>query len=85
LSFGEKEAKAKNYWLEKLAMMQASAFAAPTVFAADVTKKLFGLACKNVKIVYNGLDLNAFKNDAPLIFEKGLILYVGTIIRKKEC
>lgn len=75
--------KKKNYWFEKLAMMQASAFVAPTVFAADVTKQLFGLARKNVKVVYNGLDLNAFKNDAPLLFEKGLILYVGTIIRKK--
>lgn len=75
--------KQKNYWFEKLAMMQASAFVAPTVFAADVTKQLFGLARKNVKVVYNGLDLNAFKNDAPLLFEKGLILYVGTIIRKK--
>jgi len=75
--------KQKNYWFEKLAMMQASAFVAPTVFAADVTKQLFGLARKNVKVIYNGLDLNAFKNDAPLLFEKGLILYVGTIIRKK--
>jgi len=75
--------KQKNYWFEKLAMMQASAFVAPTVFAADVTKQLFGLARKNVKAIYNGLDLNAFKNDAPLLFEKGLILYVGTIIRKK--
>lgn len=75
--------KQKNYWFEKLAMMQASAFVAPTAFAADVTKELFGLARKNVKVVYNGLDLNAFKNDAPLFYEKGVILYVGTIIRKK--
>ena len=63
--------------------MQASAFVAPTAFSADVTKKLFGLARKNVKVVYNGLYLNAFKNDSPLLYEKGLILYVGTIIRKK--
>lgn len=75
--------KKKNYWFEKLAIMQASAFVAPTVFAADVTKQLFGLARKNVKVVYNGLDLKAFKNEAPLLYEKGLILYVGTIIRKK--
>ena len=79
----KRKQKQKNYWFEKLAIMQASAFVAPTAFAADVTKKLFGLARKNVKVVYNGLYLNAFKNDSPLLYEKGLILYVGTIIRKK--
>lgn len=79
----KRKQKQKNYWFEKLAMIQASAFVAPTVFAADLTKQLFGLTRENVKVVYNGLDLNAFKNDAPLLYEKGLILYVGTIIRKK--
>lgn len=79
----KRKQKRKNYWFEKLAMMRAKAFISPTAFAADMTQHLFGLAHKNVKVVYNGLDLNAFKNDAPLLYEKGLILYVGTIIRKK--
>ncbi|MEM0575250.1 glycosyltransferase family 4 protein [Flavobacterium polysaccharolyticum] len=79
----KRKQKFKNYWFEKLAMIRASAFVAPTAFAADVTQQLFGLTRKNIKVIYNGLDLNAFKNDAPLLYEKGLILYVGTIIRKK--
>lgn len=79
----KRKQKRKNYWFEKLAIMQANGFVAPTAYAADVTKQLFGLVRKNVMVVYNGLDLNAFKNDAPLLYERGLILYVGTIIRKK--
>lgn len=79
----KRKQKRKNYWFEKLAMMRAKAFIAPTAFAADMTQQLFDLGRKNVKVIYNGLDLNTFKNDAPLLYEKGLILYVGTIIRKK--
>jgi glycosyltransferase involved in cell wall biosynthesis len=79
----KRKQKRKNYWFEKLAMTRAKAFIAPTTFAAEVTQQLFGLSHKNIKVIYNGIDLNAFKNDAPLLYEKGLILYIGTIIRKK--
>lgn len=79
----KRKQKQKNYWLEKLAMMRARAFIAPTAFAAEVTQQLFGLTHKNIKVIYNGIDLNSFKNESPLLYEEGLILYVGTIIRKK--
>lgn len=79
----KRKQKRKNYWFEKLAIMRATAFVAPTAFAADVTKELFGLARKNISVIYNGINLHEFKNDFLLLFEKGLILYVGTIIRKK--
>ncbi|MFY8111196.1 MAG: glycosyltransferase family 4 protein [Flavobacterium sp.] len=79
----KRKQKRKNYWFEKVAMMRATAFVAPTAFAADVTKELFGLTRKNIKVIYNGINLHEFKNDFPLIYENGLILYVGTIIRKK--
>lgn len=79
----KRKQKQKNYWFEKLALMRANAFVAPTVFAAEMTLHLFSLSPKNLKVIYNGIDLDTFKNDYPLLYEKRLILYVGTIIRKK--
>ena len=79
----KRKQKQKNYWFERLALMRANAFVAPTVFAAEMTLHLFSLSPKNLKVIYNGIDLDTFKNDYPLLYEKRLILYVGTIIRKK--
>ena len=79
----KRKQKQKNYWFERLALMRANAFVAPTVFAAEMTLHLFGLSPKKLKVIYNGIDLDTFKNDYPLLYENGLILYVGTIIRKK--
>lgn len=75
--------KRKNFWFEKLAVNHASAFIAPTDFAGNVTKELFKIKSKEIKTIHNGLELENFTNDFPDIFDKGLILYVGTLIRKK--
>ncbi|GAA3779752.1 glycosyltransferase family 4 protein [Flavobacterium ginsengiterrae] len=75
--------KFKNFWFEKLALKNAKAYIAPTNFAGEVSKKIFKIREKKITTIYSGLDLQNFKNDSPLIFEKGLILYVGTLIRKK--
>lgn len=75
--------KFKNFWFEKLALQRAKAFITPTQFAGEVTGGLFGITTKSIKVIPNGIVLSSFKNAAPLGCEKGLIVYVGTIIRKK--
>ncbi|AWK02974.1 glycosyltransferase family 1 protein [Flavobacterium crocinum] len=75
--------KLKNFWFESLAIKGAEAFIAPTKFAGDVSKKLFKIKNKEIKTIHYGLDLKNFENETPEIFEKDLILYAGTLIRKK--
>lgn len=74
--------KLKNYWFERLGLAKAKAFIAPTDFAGELTKKLFKIK-KQVQTIHNGVALNSFTNKNPESFERGLILYIGTIIRKK--
>ena len=75
--------KLKNFWFEKLAINKAQAFIAPTRFAGELSKKLFGIKNKRIQTIHNGLDLDYFRNTNLLDYEKGLVLYIGTIIRKK--
>lgn len=75
--------KIKNYGFEKLAVNKAKAFISPTRFAGELSAKLFGLKNKTIQTIHYGLELSKFNNDSPNEYENGLILYVGTIIRKK--
>ena len=75
--------KAKNFWFEKLAVQKAKAFIAPTNFAAELSRKLFGIENKKIQTIHYGLELDKFENSNPEKYEKGLLLYIGTIIRKK--
>jgi len=75
--------KRKNFWFEKIAISKATAFIAPTDFAGQLSKKLFKINDKEIKTIHNGIELNDFTNFMPEVFEKGLILYLGTLIRKK--
>jgi glycosyltransferase involved in cell wall biosynthesis len=75
--------KFKNYWFEKLAVKKAVAFIAPTTYAGVVSKKLFAIKNKSIQTIHYGLELDKFKNPNPENYVKGLILYIGTIIRKK--
>lgn len=75
--------KLKNFWFEKLAINNAKAFIAPTSFAGEVSKKLFKIKRKEIKTIYHGLELQNFENTTPEMYEKNLILYIGTLIRKK--
>jgi len=75
--------KLKNFWFEKLAINKAKAFISPTRFTGDISKKLFRIKGKEIKTIYNGVDLNNFQNLTPQKFENNLILYIGTLIRKK--
>ncbi len=66
---------------ETLALRQAAAVAAVSQFAADTTARLFQLRAP-VTVIPNGVDLTSFASSAAP-FEPGLIVYVGTIVRKK--
>lgn len=79
----KRKQKLKNYWFEKIAVYGANAFIAPTTYAGTVSKKLFNIKNKIIKTIHNGLLLDQFHNQNAKIFEKGLLLYIGTIIRKK--
>jgi glycosyltransferase involved in cell wall biosynthesis len=79
----QRKQKLKNFWFEKLAINNAQAFIAPTHFAGELSKKLFGIKKKSIETIHYGLELNQFNNTNPSVYEKGLILYIGTIIRKK--
>ena len=75
--------KFKNRLFETLAVRKAKGFIAPTKYAGEVSAELFGLHKEQIKTIHYGLDLTQFNNEHPERFEKGLILYIGTIIRKK--
>jgi glycosyltransferase involved in cell wall biosynthesis len=75
--------KVKNYWFEKTALQNADGYIAPTNFAAEVTSELFKIDSKKITVIPNGIEINKFNNQHPNQFEKGVILYIGTIIRKK--
>jgi glycosyltransferase involved in cell wall biosynthesis len=75
--------KFKNYFLEKMAVLGATGFIAPTQFAKDFTAELFRINQKKVTIIPYGLQLSKFHNANPTQFDANTILYIGTIIRKK--
>ncbi|MBZ4041939.1 glycosyltransferase family 4 protein [Flavobacterium hibisci] len=75
--------KCKNFLFEKLAVNSAKAYIAPTAFAGQISKRLFKIKRKEIITIHNGLDLKKFINHSPNTFEKGMILYIGTLIRKK--
>lgn len=75
--------KLKNFWFEKWAVSKAKAFIAPTTFAGEVSKKLFKIKNKEILTIHYGLELKSFTNNSPEVYQKGLILYIGTLIRKK--
>lgn len=75
--------KLKNLWFEKLGMAKAKAFIAPTQFAGVLTQQLFGIKDKAIRVLHYGILLSDFANETPEDFEQGLVVYVGTLIRKK--
>jgi glycosyltransferase involved in cell wall biosynthesis len=75
--------KIKNFWLEKRGIYKAQGFIAPTTFVGDLSRELFGIKNKKIQTIPHGLELDKFTNPNPEKFEKGSLLYIGTIIRKK--
>ncbi|QYS90109.1 glycosyltransferase family 4 protein [Flavobacterium davisii] len=79
----KRKQKIKNRLFETLAIRKANGYIAPTKYAGEISAKLFGLHKKKIKTIHYGLDLTQFNNKHPERFDKGLLLYIGTIIRKK--
>lgn len=75
--------KFKNFLLEKLGIQKADAYLSPSQYTAKITKDIFGITNKPIVVIPSGLPLERFHNATPEAYEKGLILYMGTIIRKK--
>ncbi|HEX8563104.1 MAG TPA: glycosyltransferase family 4 protein [Flavobacterium sp.] len=75
--------KLKNYLLERLAVQSADAYSSPTHFAARITSEIFNIELKRVMTIPNGIAISEFSNAGPQQFEAGMILYIGTLIRKK--
>jgi len=78
----KRKQKFKNFIFEKTALKSAKAFIAPTTFAGEETRKIFGLDKNKIRTIHYGLQLEHFVNDNPEAFNKNTILYIGTIIRK---
>ena len=79
----KRKQKLKNFWFEKIALQNANGFIAPTNYAAQVTSELFKMNNKKIVTISNGVELSKFENLNPKGFHEGVILYLGTIIRKK--
>ena len=75
--------KLKNFFFESVAIKYSKAFIAPTDFAGNLTREIFMIKGKEIKTIFNGISLEEFSNPNPKQFNKGMILYIGTIIRKK--
>ncbi len=81
-SLEKRQQKKRTFMLENLAINRADALVSPTQFAAKLSKQIFSIR-KKIDVIPNGVSLAQFENPNPETFERGLILYVGTIIRKK--
>lgn len=75
--------KRKNFYFEKWGIANAKAYIAPTTFAGLRTKEIFNIRTKEIETIHYGLDLEKFCSSNTNNEEKGLLLYIGTIIRKK--
>ena len=74
--------KWKNYFFEKLALKNANYIISVSKFAADKTCEFFQLQ-KDIKIIPNGVNIEEFKYESSSVSSKQIILYLGTLIRKK--
>ncbi|AUC22795.1 glycosyl transferase family 1 [Polaribacter sejongensis] len=79
----KRKQKIKNFWFEKLAISKATAYIAPTDYAGKLTKELFNIKTKEIKTIHNGVALDRFDKYPTDQYDDGLVLYFGTLIRKK--
>jgi glycosyltransferase involved in cell wall biosynthesis len=68
--------------LETAALREADSIASVSRFTADVTKRLFGLN-DTFRVIPNGIDLARFRAVSLEESEPDLVLYFGTVVRKK--
>lgn len=73
-----------NRFLERLAYQRADAVIAVSDFTGKMTNHLFRLA-KQYEVIYNGVQINEQStiSSFPIHLHRPIILYFGTLIRKK--
>lgn len=71
-----------NKFHEKRALQNANAFLSVSQFTADTTNAVFGLH-KNFTIIPNCIDTDAFHTNDNDHLNQNIILYFGSLIRKK--
>ena len=77
----QRPVKWKNKFHEKRALEKADGLLSVSQFTADKTNEVFGLN-KKFTIIPNAIDTDAFENNST-IPESNIILYFGSLIRKK--
>ncbi|MCG2611253.1 glycosyltransferase family 4 protein [Flavobacterium sp. SM15] len=71
-----------NQFHEKRALEKADGHLSVSKFTADLTNELFQIS-KDFTVIPNGITLQKFKTDALVEQNEKIILYFGTLIRKK--
>lgn len=74
------EVRPSVHLAESLALRGASGLASVSRFTADTTRRLFGLETP-IEVLPNGVDVERFRPGEEI--EPGVVLYVGTLVRKK--
>lgn len=67
---------------ESVALRRARGLASVSRFTAETTRRLFGLE-KPVEVIPNGVDVERFRPGRADEVEPGVVLYFGTLVRKK--
>jgi starch synthase len=71
-----------NRFREKRALQNATALLSVSQYTVDLTKELFSLE-RDFTIIPNCIDINKFSKESTTKVEENIILYFGTLIRKK--
>ncbi|ANW96298.1 hypothetical protein AXE80_08415 [Wenyingzhuangia fucanilytica] len=77
----QRKVKPKNKFFEKKALNGADKIVGVSEFVSQKTKQLFNIN-KEIKVIYNAIDIEAFTPNHQNIKPKTL-LYFGTLVRKK--
>ena len=77
----KREQKQRNFKREQKAFQKADTIVGVSSFVAEKTNMLFGTQ-KKINVIPNGIYTNDFKPDTSKQ-EDGVVLYFGTLIRKK--
>ncbi|WP_055435383.1 glycosyltransferase family 4 protein [Lacinutrix algicola] len=76
-----RKVKAVNKYHERKALKDVSGIISVSAYTGELTNKLFGLK-REFTVIHNGINLEMFSPEA-IANKESIILYFGTLIRKK--
>lgn len=76
------EVRPSIHLAESVALRRASGVASVSRFTAETTRRLFGLE-RPIEVIPNGVDVERFRPGRADEVEPGVVLYFGTLVRKK--